>query len=334
MITEGTGVRVSRGGFRSQLAVGTAFVSLFAGYGGRLAQAGECVVDGVAGTYLCSGAANAATDGSQEFITSAPLTLTTAPGFGMTVGTGNALNLRGYGGVTFDDLDHDSPITTTGSSARGFDVNNHVSGDLTITATGVLNTTSDGIYARTRTGPAATNISVGQVTGGSRGLRIRSDGNGPMTITATGAINSVNTGVRAYSFLFPGDARPDQASIDISTAAVTSTGSSSNGIYANNAGLGHVNITATGAVAGGSNGMQASNYDGAGLSVDAAGVTGGSGSGITVEKDGGGDITLGAGQVTGGASGIIARNKAGRGPDGCGDRGNGRFGNRTRHPCP
>lgn len=309
MFTKGPGLRAGKRGLRSQLAMGTAFVSLFAGYGGRMVQAGGCVIDGAPGTYLCSGAANAATDVSQEFITSAPLTLTTAPGFGLTVG-GDALRLRGYGGVTFDDLGHNSPITTTGSSDRGFDVNNHVSGDLTITATGILNATSDGIYARNRAGTAATNISVGQVTAGSRGLRVRSDGNGPITITATGAINSVSTGVRAYTFLFPGDDRPDQASIDISTAAVTSTGNLSNGIYAQNSGLGHVNITATGAVAGAGNGIQASNY-GAGLSIAVSDVAAGSGSGIVAEKDGGGDMIISAGQVSGGTSGVIARNHAG-----------------------
>ncbi|MFT5440375.1 MAG: hypothetical protein ACI9MJ_002247 [Alphaproteobacteria bacterium] len=62
--------------------------------------AGAYVIDGGAGTYLCSGTAGVDTT---QTLSGAPLTVTTSSGFGITTATGSALVLTSMGGLSFTD---------------------------------------------------------------------------------------------------------------------------------------------------------------------------------------------------------------------------------------
>ncbi|MCF6226369.1 MAG: IPTL-CTERM sorting domain-containing protein [Xanthomonadales bacterium] len=177
----------------NRLALTTALAGiLLSSYGGRSAYAGSCV--GAAGTYACSGVADA-TDTTQNLAFSGAMTVTTNAGFGIdtSVTGGTAMSIyhqSGSGGLTFTDA-NSAPIT---GANTGIYAVNYGDGALNITTTGaVTGNTGAGIYAYNYR--AATDLSInaqGTVAGQRNGIITASVGAGQTTITTTAAVTGAN----------------------------------------------------------------------------------------------------------------------------------------------
>ncbi|NKB22776.1 MAG: hypothetical protein GKS01_19990 [Alphaproteobacteria bacterium] len=188
--------------FRARLALSTALATIAFGYGNRGVYAGACVVNGGAGTYLCSGAANPGVDVTNGGLTNplnpgTALTVTTDPGFGHNVTTpaSSAFDIIGTGGVSFAD-NNASAISGT---YRGISAVTNTSGATTITTNGqVAGGTGAGIYANNTGSGTLTVISTGTVTGAGNGAinAINSAAGTDITVTAvnvTGAAQGIRT---------------------------------------------------------------------------------------------------------------------------------------------
>lgn len=276
------------------LLLGTALVGAFAAGYGRRAYAGSCVVSSP-GVFTCSGPAGADTT---QALTGAPLTVTTTPGFGITIAVDTAFTLGGTGGLTFTDV-NGSTITGAGYGIYG---RNTGGGALSITSTGVVTGGGSGIYVRNY--GAGLTIAANTVTGSDyRGISaISINGSGALSITATGLV----TGTRGYGIY----ARNATNGTDLTIAVGAVTGRS--GIRAGNNGRGVLSITATGPVTGTTDfGIYAvnSSFRGSGMVISAVDVRGGF-TGIQVNNSGPGAQSItSTGTVTGtGYNGMLVRN--------------------------
>ncbi|NKB58598.1 MAG: PEP-CTERM sorting domain-containing protein [Alphaproteobacteria bacterium] len=318
---------------RKRLALSTALASMaFVGYGTRGAYAGSCVQDGALGVYLCSGAANAVADVPQILPSppppaGTPLTVTTAPGFGIDTSTGGAgpfdattrpFTLVGDGGLTFTDT-YNSVIAGGYGSINARNLN---SGALSITTTGQVSAEGGSAILATNYGSGLTVTST-DVTSGGIGVQAVNRGAGDLSVTVSGTVSSIGS----FGIFASGDASNED--VTVSAGAV----SGRTGITATNAGSGDVNITATGLVTGTAGAGLSTVNSGRDLTVSTAAVTGfnqgivanhrGTGalaitSTGTVEgtnRDGfraqntyGTDLTVTTTAVSGGLNGLIAYN--------------------------
>jgi outer membrane autotransporter protein len=285
-----------------RLAISAAVATTFlAGYGVRPVYAGSCT--GAAGTYTCSGAANAGTDTTQTLNSGAsPLTVTTTTGFGIVTTNNVTINLKNTAGGTSINFIDANTSTITGYY-NGIYARNFGAGATSITSTGtVTGTNYYGIFASNSAASSNITISTFAVTGGNAGIKTDNFGKGTTSITSTGAVTGTyNIGIYAANDL-------SATSLTINTAAVTG---SSNGIIARNAGTGITSITSTGAVTGTTGrGIYAYNSSTAStLTISTAAVTGG-GDGIFASNNGTGATSItSTGVVTGtNGSGIYAQN--------------------------
>lgn len=251
----------------ARLAIGTALATICFGYGGRGAYAGSCVVDGGAGTYLCSGVAGA--DITQT-LNSASLTVTTSDPFGITAATGDALSLDSTSGLSFTD----NFASSISGAERGIDARNFGTGALSITTSGTVTATSvDGIRANQYSSAGGLNITAtGQVTGAGAGIYAANFSATGMTVSATDVAGgftgiAVNNGAGAVSITTTGQATGttgdgiSATTQNDMTISVVDVSGGRSGIYAYHRGTGAASISVSGTVTGGSvAGIRSYNY--------------------------------------------------------------------------
>ncbi|MDP6815231.1 MAG: hypothetical protein QF582_18595, partial [Alphaproteobacteria bacterium] len=331
---------------RARLALGTALATMaLGGYGGRPAYAGACT--GAAGIYLCSGAANPATDLTQTLNPGAPLTVTTTPGFGIDTSTngGNALTLTGTGGLSFTD-GYNAAITGAATGIRALGQGEYdysygygpgtipgSGGALHITMAGrVTGLSGHGIDAENTEDGSDLTISAATVDGGNAGIFAHNEGTGYLSISASGPVTgTLGDGIYGKNF---------GTALSVTAAAVTG---GRDGIDARNEGTAGLSISVSGDVTGQSvdgisafnsandvsgsmlitqaastttsgavHGIDADNAGGA-LTINALGTsTGGSGDGIhALNRAGTTALDITANNAHGGANGIVADNAGG-----------------------
>ncbi|MER8752804.1 hypothetical protein NKH57_26770, partial [Mesorhizobium sp. M1050] len=193
-----------------------------------------------------------------------------------------------------------TPLTVTTVNGGGFSIDTRPSSEggggnaFTLTGTGGLTFTDSNF-----------STIIGAATGVSA-----VNGGGALSITATGAvIGTSGTGIFARNGTYYGsEYGSDIPGTDLTIVAGSVNGAS-DGITAQNNGIGALSITTTGTVTGTSRyGIYASNSGGTDLTIEAADVSGGT-SGIHAEHYGTGALSITAtGMVTGTAGdGIYAR---------------------------
>jgi hypothetical protein len=280
--------------FKSKLAVTTALVAAFCGYGRRAYAA--CSPTGSA-TYLCSGY-----NVSTQTISANEATVSTVSGFGVNTASGNAITVTGDGALSFTDiyastikttasatslyvhaLADDGPTpgsitinansTITGGEAGIFAFNNGT-GATTVTANGDVTATDAAIASVDITATSVT-ITTGTgstITGGEFGIIVDHNGTGGVTITADGTV----TGTGGYGITVGDGSTATNLSITTGTGSNITGGTY--GIHARNLGSGYTSITANGNVTGTTGeGIYAYN----GTSATNLSITTGTGSNIT-----------------------------------------------------
>lgn len=199
--------------------------------------AGSCD-PAVPGTWSCSGAATGS-DPSAVIFSSAPVTVVTQPGFGLST-SGEAIRVETIGGVAITDA-NTSSITSSGG--QGILAINDVSGEVGITSNGNI-AGIDGIY-------------------------VINTGTGLTTVTSSGtAIGTIGNGVYVSNDGFATD-------LTVSQTGGTIFGAD-NGIFTTNRGFGATAISVAGDVDGvAENGIWAQNFSNAtGITItQAAGST-------------------------------------------------------------
>lgn len=221
-----------------------------------------------------------------------------------------------------------SLVDVAGANGHGIWATNNATGtDLTITSTGLVTGSSDGIRAE-QYGSGALAISVHDVTGGSDGIYAINTGT-DLTLAATGTVaGQVAIGVShagtGSARITANDTSGDFAGISASTGSsaidlsITSTGTASGGqtgIGANHYGSGALNIVAFDAAGGTLDGIRAKNGGpisaGTDLSIALTGTASGGRNGILAENLGSGALTIHAVDASGDLeNGIAATNSA------------------------
>jgi uncharacterized protein with beta-barrel porin domain len=325
---------------KSKLAVTTALVAAFCGYGRRAYAA--CSPTGSA-TYLCSGY-----NVSTQTISANEAAVSTASGFGVNTASGDAITITGDGALSFTDtnastitttaagghslyihaladdggtpgsitINSNSNVTGTGLYGDGIRAYNHGTGALTITANGdVTGTDGTGIFANN----SGTNLTIttgasSTITGGNNiGIFAYNHGTGALSITANGNVTS--TGLSSpdtYGIV----AINTSTDLTITTGAGSSITGGTTGIQAKNYGSGATTLNINGAVTGTSSyGIFAYNKSTAtnlSITTGMESTVTGSNYGIKAINDGTGATTITAnGAVTGTTGkGIYAYNSA------------------------
>ncbi|AWZ03119.1 outer membrane protein B [Rhodobiaceae bacterium] len=249
---------------------------------------------------------------------------------GDVVGTGSRGIL-----VTNSGTDLTIRAAAVTGSTRGILATNRGSGALSITTTGDVSGQNDeGINASNTAAGTALTIAAAAVTGAQDGIRARNSGSGALSVTATGTVTGGPSfmGGPGYDGIYASNSNAGTA-LTVETAMVTG---GKRGIYAINAGTGALLITSTGtatgtsddgisannssnagtdvtiqtaAVAGGRRGIFAVNQGSGAMSITATGsVTGATDDGISARNNGNGALTIEAAAVTGSVNGIFADN--------------------------
>ncbi|MFC4274948.1 autotransporter family protein [Achromobacter aloeverae] len=319
-------------------------------YPGQAAIAGDCTGGAI---VVCSGPASGSDVGQFIYNLPDPVSVTTQPGFGLSVATGeDAIDIYGAGGVSFVD-GNQSTITTNG--IFGIYAYNDGSGDLNITSTGSVTSTAptgDGI--RGDNYGANMTISAHDTQGQFNGITANSYGSGSVHVVSTGTavglddagiyaymvsgtdltIDAVNTRGDLYGIVATGGTgaltvtSTGRASAtngygiwlynrgtDITLTAADTHGGAGDGIHLDLRGTGAALVTSTGTATGSLNGIAASVSSGTDVTINAVDATGVSGAGIKVSNYAatGAVVVNATGTVTGGTSGIAVSNASGTG---------------------
>lgn len=289
-----------RGTLISPLSPGIAIVRLLTFgamlYTGQSALAGTCTTGAVS---VCSGPASSS-DTAQSISGSGPVSVTTQPGFGLSVtGAEDGIDVSGQGGVSF--VDHNQSIISAGGMF-GIYANNDVSGDLSITSTGsVTSATGMGDGIRGDSHGANMLISAHDTQGENNGITANNYGTGSVHVVSTGsAVGGGTNGIYAYAI----------SGTDMTVDAVNTQGVAQ-GIYVHG-GSGALTITSTGLATGtNGDGIRAIGF-GTDVTVTAAETRGVGGAGIFVENSGAGAIRVNStGTANGESAGILAYNYSG-----------------------
>lgn len=265
---------------------------------GQSALAGNCTTGAIS---LCSGPASGS-DTAQNISNSGPVSVTTQPGFGLSVtGAADGISVSGQGGVSFVDNNHS--IISSGGMFGIYAINN-VSGDLSITSTGsVTSLTGAGDGIRGDSHGANMLISAHDTQGENNGIAANAYGTGSVHVVSTGsAVGGGTDGIYAYTI----------SGTDMTIDAANTQGVVQ-GIYAHG-GSGALTITSTGLATGtNGDGILADGF-GTDISVTAADTRGAGGAGIVVSNSGTGAIRINStGTADGAAAGIAAYNYSGSG---------------------
>ena len=273
-------------------------------------------------TIVANGAVNGATTGiyarndGTGVLSIATAAVTSPTGDGIharNAATGTGLTISASGAVTgaVDAIDvlHSGTgdLTLDVAAATGlaghaiYARNTALGSNLSVTASGLVTGTWDGINA-TNFGGGALTINAAAVIAGYNGIEAYNSAAGTdLTITASGVIDGGENGVYAQNY--------GSGALSIMTAAAS--GSSERGIDARNyTGATDLTILATGALTGGQDGIVALNSGTGAVSVTTAAVTGVAGDGIFAQNDATGtDLVIAAsGAVAGARYGIVAQN--------------------------
>lgn len=275
--------------FRNRLALTTILtVAPFVGYGRPALAASGCDPTGGT-TYLCGG-----TNGATLAIPADNATVTTAAGFSVNSGAGNAITITGDGQLTFTDTNASSIISTDAIGLEVRSAGNDIEGEVT---------TNGGVTIRTN----------GNIEGASYGIFSRNNGSGNLSVTADGAVTGKSVdGIYAVNY---------GTDLTITTGADSVIYGRDEGIDAINRGEGNLKVTVNGRVSGqGNDGIFALNAkpedpEGGPGGVDLTIITGarsiieGGRNGVSAYNEASGtlDITI-AGTVSGIGEGIDARN--------------------------
>ncbi len=207
----------------------------------------------------------------------------------------------------------DVSITATGMVTsglrQGIQARNINGGDITIRAEERVSSASwDGISATNNDGGGALTISAAGVDGGRSGIRAEHQGTGALSITAGGDV----TGDTTEGIFARIDNAASGAHLTISAMGVSG---GTDGIDAENLGSGSIFVTTSGPVTGDGNGygIRVENSAGGDVSITAADIVWAPGTGIAGRNFGpmAGNVTITAAGVTG-LTGILA-NSAGSG---------------------
>ena len=280
----------------SALALGLAIAGVMLTPGE--AQAGTCSqLPAASGNWVCVLPAGADTTQTINGPAGAPITVTTTPGFGLTVAAGNGVQISGGGtntGISFVDTN----ASTISASINGIRAFHYGSGALSITSTGTASGTSGyGIIARNSANGTDLTITANDSSGGQSGIGTYNAGSGALSVTSTGTATGTNGyGIIAFT-------SPSGTSLTITannttggldgintfnagsgalsiTSTGTTTGTTYDGIHATNHGT-SLTVTTGGATTGGDDGIDARNYGTSGLTITVnADVTGQNGMGI------------------------------------------------------
>lgn len=329
----------------TRLVVTNAIASAMLLVYGRSAYAGTCIETPVAsGNWVCSGAAGP--DVSQPII-GAPVTVTTAPGFGINTAAGNALTINATGGISFIDTNAsaisgaaraiyarndgtgDLSITTNGTLSSGASTIvalNNGTGSTNITTTGSVNSsTRTAIYGRSGVGTTGLTINSIDLTGALQGIGAINNGVGSTTITTTGTVTgTTNIGIYARNNGTATDLTIDSNAVNggqlgiltrnygIGATNITATGAVTGttrwGIYAGNHGNSTDVFISTADVFGGQDGIDARNFGTGETSITATGAVNAIGNIGIYARNIGTDLTITAIDVYGGQRGISALN--------------------------
>ncbi|WP_461459114.1 autotransporter outer membrane beta-barrel domain-containing protein, partial [Parasphingorhabdus sp.] len=190
------------------------------------------------------------------------------------------------------DINQDAGATTTGATDGMYADNN--GGSLTINALGtVIGETGDGIDARNRAGTLDLTITSNIATGANNGINARNYGSGALSVTSTGtATGTIFDAIEAFNSV---------NGTDLTVNAVDTLGDD-NGIHASNQGIGALTINSTGTATGSStDGILAQNSaNGTDLTVTSADAIGDI-AGIFAFNQGAGALTINS---TGTATGV------------------------------
>ncbi|MFV0359881.1 autotransporter outer membrane beta-barrel domain-containing protein [Tropicimonas sp.] len=299
-------------------------MAVLTGCGGG-AQAGSCAVSAPgSGIWICSGPAGADTTQSPVSAPGGALSVTTSPGFGLSTASGNGITLTNTASntdITFLD-ENASPIT---SPAWGIFANNTGSGALSLTSTGVIESTTQSGIRALNYGTDLT-IDAATVTSAQRGIHVQNFGSGTLSVTASGTVtggtnypgidagnSAAGTGLRISSASVAGGnygifARNSGSGALSIVADGPVTGTTNNGVDANNSAAGTDLTIETASVSGGRRGIFAQYACSGALCVTATGAVTAATNGIDVNNINGTDLTISATSVTGGQFGIAARN--------------------------
>lgn len=258
--------------------------------------AGNCTPAAVS---VCSGPASSS-DVSQSISNAGPISVTTQPGFGLSVtGADDGISIAGEGGVSFVD-DNQSVISSGGMF--GIYASNYVSGDLNIVSTGSV-TSATGMGDGIRGDSYGENmlIRAHDTQGENNGIAANSYGTGSVHVVSTGsAVGGGTNGIYAYMI----------SGTDLTVEAVDTQGVAQ-GIFARG-GSGALTVASTGLATGtGGDGIRAIGY-GTDITVTAAETHGAAGAGIFVNNFGAGAIQIDStGTANGAVHGILAATYSG-----------------------
>lgn len=265
---------------------------------GQSALAGNCTTGAIS---VCSGPASSS-DVTQSISNSGPISVTTQPGFGLSVtGAADGIAVSGQGGVSFIDNNHS---TISSGGMFGIYASNDISGDLSITSTGSVTSLTDaGDGIRGDNYGANMLISAHDTQGENNGIAANAYGTGSIHVVSTGsAVGGGTDGIYAYAI----------SGTDMTIDAANTQGVIQ-GIYAHG-GSGALTITSAGLATGtNGDGIRADGF-GTDVSVTAADTRGVGGAGIVVTNSGTGAIRVNStGTASGASAGIIAYNYSGTG---------------------
>ena len=174
---------MKRDRLKNQLLLSTTLATSLFGYCRKAYS--SCVSNGV-NSYLCSGS-----NSGTQTIHSDNANVTTSNGFSVTTNSGNAIEISGYGDLSFSDQS-DSVITLTGSNpGKALDSN----GIYVYALPYLGNNSSINITSNSTINAHGDNISDL-----SMGIYSRNYAYGDSTIEVNGTINANRYGVKAYSY--------------------------------------------------------------------------------------------------------------------------------------
>ncbi|MFV0335956.1 MAG: autotransporter outer membrane beta-barrel domain-containing protein, partial [Tropicimonas sp.] len=214
----------------------------------------------------------------------------------LSVTTSGNVTSTGAIGITVSNASAGTSLTVDTGAVSGFSYGIYAesfgSDALSITTSGnVTGGTDDGIYATTDSAGNGLTIDTASVSGGDDGIYAVNFGSGALSVTTSGDVTGAGaTGITAV-------AGSSSTGLTIDTASVTGN---TYGIYTEDYGSGALSITTSGNVTGTTaDGIYANNASGTGLTISTASATGAA-YGINARNDGVGSTTVtSTGTVTG-----------------------------------
>lgn len=247
------------------VSVSTVALGIAISFGGNNAVAGGACTDIGGGNYTCVDDPGTPAGTPVSISTSGSIAVTTSPGFEVNVSgaSDTAVSLRADE-INFADSNAAS-ITATGSNGRGLSAYMDNGTSISVTTSGTVSGTRQGIWARNTYGSGSVTIDAVNVNaeGGISGTAIRAEntyGGTDIAIETSGVVRGSTDGIVAD--IYTNSSYGGGGAITISTTDVE--GTSRTGIRAYNYGGTDVSVTTSGTVRGGGSGIVGINADASG----------------------------------------------------------------------